>query len=153
MYLMYCSSLSLVAFGARLKTFKYLFIYLLFIATFVNGFSYDSIFFLPWCASSLRLLQSALNSILFLSSLFPFSSLNITKKVCDPYRQWTCSIDGSCIDRSLFCDGAYDCVDGTDEFDCPGTVHHHPTFNRLFTYLFCIYFFILNLKPFSTSTQ
>ena len=31
--------------------------------------------------------------------------------------EWECD-DGYCIERYSVCDGEYDCLDGTDEFDC-----------------------------------
>ena len=31
--------------------------------------------------------------------------------------EWQCK-NGDCIDRALRCNRVYDCVDGTDEFDC-----------------------------------
>ena len=38
--------------------------------------------------------------------------------VCDPTTEWTCG-DGTCVDKSGRCDRTkYDCVDGTDEYDC-----------------------------------
>ena len=31
--------------------------------------------------------------------------------------EWQCK-NGDCIDKALRCNRVYDCVDGTDEFDC-----------------------------------
>lgn len=55
------------------------------------------------------------------SLLFLHAPVYITNKACDPIRHRICS-DGSCVDSRRYCDGTFDCLDGSDEFNCQGTL-------------------------------
>lgn len=42
----------------------------------------------------------------------------LSGKSCTSH-EFTCESDGSCIDEMLKCDGRADCIDSSDEKNCP----------------------------------
>lgn len=59
---------------------------------------------------------------------------------CNLGQKFQCATTGLCLDKSLLCDGKFDCSDLSDECNCPGfQKSSFPIFgvnSRLYIYIF-----------------